>query len=94
MLCPYFASLNNVVSLGGESSKAITEGCLKEKTPDTLSELNNLRQFKEKPEGRRRSVRGVGSKGNNSINIDALKTRLSATYISGLSSAMSGEVFR
>ena len=92
MLCPYFASLNNVVSLGGKGSKAITEGCLKEKTPDTLSELNNLRQFKEKPEGRRRS--GGGSKGNNSINIDALKTRLSATYISGLSSAVSGEVFR
>ena len=42
MLCPYFASFNNVVSLGGKGSKAITEGCLKEKTPDTLSELNNL----------------------------------------------------
>ena len=42
MFCSNLASLGDVVSLGGKSSQSITEGCLKEKAPDTLSELDNL----------------------------------------------------
>ena len=42
MFCSNLASLGDVVSLGGKSSQPVTERCLKEKAPDTLSELDNL----------------------------------------------------
>ena len=41
MFCSYLASLGDVVSLGSNSSQPVTEECLKEKAPDTLSELHN-----------------------------------------------------